>query len=107
MSQNAIIICSSWFALISLVTFGVYGFDKRRAKQEGQRISEKALHILSLIGGWPGAIAGQKLFRHKTVKTRFRIIFWLTVAGNMLVTVILYAAYHQMTLWFASVFAEA
>ena len=76
MSQNAILVCSVWFGVMSLATFVVYGVDKRRAKQEGDRISEKTLHVLSLLGGWPGAITGQKLFRHKTVKKSFRLVFW-------------------------------
>lgn len=99
MSQNAILGCSIWFGVLTVVTFAAYGFDKRRAKKEGDRIPEKTLHILSLLGGWPGAIAGQKLFHHKTVKRRFRVYFWLTVFGNLLISVILYAAFKQMVTW--------
>jgi uncharacterized membrane protein YsdA (DUF1294 family) len=99
MSQNAIIVCSVWFGVLSLVSLAVYGFDKRRAKLEGDRVPEKTLHILSLLGGWPGAILGQKLFRHKTIKKRFRLFFWLTVVGNLVISVILYAAFQQFYTW--------
>ncbi|MDA0282695.1 MAG: DUF1294 domain-containing protein [Planctomycetota bacterium] len=99
MSQNAIVVCSVWFGVLSLVSVAVYGFDKRRAKLEGDRVPEKTLHILSLLGGWPGAIIGQKLFRHKTIKTRFRLVFWLTVVGNVVISVILYAAFQQFYTW--------
>ena len=99
MSQNAIVVCSVWFGVLSLVSVAVYGFDKRRAKLEGDRVPEKTLHILSLLGGWPGAIIGQKLFRHKTIKTRFRLVFWLTVVGNLVISVILYAAFQQFYTW--------
>ena len=95
MSQHAMIVCSIWFGVMSLATFVVYGVDKRRAKQEGNRISELKLHILSLLGGWPGAIAGQKLFRHKTVKKSFRFIFWLTVIGNVVESVLVYGAFQH------------
>jgi uncharacterized membrane protein YsdA (DUF1294 family) len=101
MSQNAIIVCSVWFGVMSLTTFVVYGVDKRRAKLEGDRISEKTLHTLSLLGGWPGAIAGQKLFRHKTVKKSFRLVFWLSVLGNLIESVLVYGAFQHYRTWFS------
>jgi uncharacterized membrane protein YsdA (DUF1294 family) len=66
-------------AAVSLVTFAAYGIDKRNAVLQRRRIPEKRLHQLALLGGWPGAWIGQQFFRHKTQKTRFRIVFWLTV----------------------------
>ena len=101
MSQNSIIVCSTWFGVMSLATFIVYSIDKRRAKQEGNRISEKTLHILSLLGGWPGAIAGQKLFRHKTYKKSFRFVFWLSVLGNLFESVLVYGAFQHYRTWFS------
>ncbi|MHC4878777.1 MAG: DUF1294 domain-containing protein [Planctomycetota bacterium] len=71
--------------LASLVSFILYGFDKRRARRDGQRVPEKRLHVLALLGGWPGAMLGQRLFRHKTVKVQFRIVFWLTVACHVVI----------------------
>ncbi len=67
------------YAVLSLLAFGFYGFDKRRARLGGRRIPEKWLHGLELCGGWPGAWIGQRVFRHKTQKTSFRIVFWLIV----------------------------
>ena len=64
--------------LMSPVAFLAYGWDKRRARREERRISEKTLHLLALFGGWPGALAGQRAFRHKTQKVSFQIVFWLT-----------------------------
>ena len=93
MSQNAILVCSIWFGVMSIGTLVAYGVDKRRAILEGQRIPERTLHILSLLGGWPGAILGQKMFRHKTVKKSFRLVFWLTVIGNVIESVIVYGAF--------------
>lgn len=57
----------------------MYGWDKRQAKNNGWRVPEKNLHIVSLFGGWPGAILGQNYFRHKTQKQSFRLTFWTTV----------------------------
>lgn len=66
----------------SVVTFGAYAIDKSAARHHRQRTAENTLHLLALLGGWPGAIAGQRLFRHKTAKRSFLIIFWATVLIN-------------------------
>ena len=68
-----------WVAVCSLVAFGVYGYDKLMAKNDGWRIPEKTLHGVSLAGGWPGAWLGSRYFRHKTQKTSFIVVYWLTV----------------------------
>lgn len=62
-------------AIASLITFVCYGWDKRQAKLKGSRISEQKLHFFAFLGGWPGAIAGQRVFRHKTQKASF---WWMT-----------------------------
>lgn len=47
------------------------------------RIRERTLHLLSIAGGWPGALIGQQWLRHKSVKASFRRVFWLTVLLNV------------------------
>jgi uncharacterized membrane protein YsdA (DUF1294 family) len=71
--------------LASLLSFLLYGWDKRQARHGGRRIPEKTLHLAALLGGWPGAWAGQQVFRHKTQKVSFRIVFWLIVFLNAVV----------------------
>lgn len=66
----------------SLLTFILYAVDKEAATQGKRRIQESRLHILSLIGGWPGALIAQQVLRHKSQKQPFRLIFWLTVLLN-------------------------
>jgi len=39
----------------------LYGIDKSAAKKEKRRVSEAKLHILSLLGGWPGALLAQQM----------------------------------------------
>jgi uncharacterized membrane protein YsdA (DUF1294 family) len=72
-------------ALMSVVAFVAYGFDKRRARKNGRRVPEKTLHLMALFGGWPGALIGQRVFRHKTQKISFRIVFWLCVVLHLTV----------------------
>ena len=69
--------------IASLWTFLAYGIDKRRARVGSRRVPEKSLHLLAFVGGWPGALAGQQVFRHKTQKLGFRIVFWGIVALHL------------------------
>jgi uncharacterized membrane protein YsdA (DUF1294 family) len=71
------------YSLLSIITFTVYAFDKLAARRGGERISERTLHLLALCGGWPGALAGQWLFRHKRRNRTFQVNFWLTVLMNV------------------------
>ncbi|WP_027328744.1 DUF1294 domain-containing protein [Marinimicrobium agarilyticum] len=68
--------------VFSLITYGLYAKDKAAAQKNEWRVSERTLHIAALLGGWPGALLAQSRLRHKTRKTRFRVVFWLTVLIN-------------------------
>lgn len=57
---------SVWLIAINLVTFAVYGADKRRARRGAWRVPEKTLFLLPLLGGSGGALLGMRVFRHKT-----------------------------------------
>ena len=75
----AIIIYLSIVMVMSIICFAAYGLDKQQAINGGRRVPERTLHLLALLGGWPGAILGQRQFRHKTKKLSFLIEFWLIV----------------------------
>ncbi|TDV72391.1 DUF1294 domain-containing protein [Pseudomonas sp. LP_7_YM] len=70
---------SAIYPLMSLLTFALYGYDKKQARHKGQRTPEKILHAAELLGGWPGALVGQQVFRHKTRKLSYQWVFWLIV----------------------------
>lgn len=67
------------YALMSVVAFAWYGYDKKQARHSGQRTPEKLLHGIELLGGWPGALLAQQVFRHKTRKFSYQLVFWLIV----------------------------
>ncbi|MCA9041806.1 MAG: DUF1294 domain-containing protein [Planctomycetaceae bacterium] len=71
---------------LSLVTYGVFWWDKRKAQQNEWRTPEKTLQTLSLLGGWPGALLAQWHIRHKNRKVSFQVTFWLMVGLNLLIT---------------------
>ena len=66
----------------SLLTFIMYAVDKSAARKGAWRTQESTLHLLSLAGGWPGALVAQQKLRHKSKKQSFRSVFWLTVLLN-------------------------
>lgn len=70
------------YIVVSVLTFIMYAFDKSAAKSGEWRTQESTLHLLSLAGGWPGALIAQKKLRHKSKKQSFRFVFWVTVLLN-------------------------
>ncbi|MEZ0316461.1 MAG: DUF1294 domain-containing protein [Methylophilaceae bacterium] len=73
------------YVVASLLAFVMYGLDKAAARDNRQRVSEQTLQFLALIGGWPGALIAQKVFRHKSRKVKFQRVFWVTVSINCVV----------------------
>ena len=71
------------YVATSGVSFLVYGRDKRAAQTNNWRTPEVTLHLLGLIGGWPGAFLAQRVYRHKARKLSFQVVFWLTVVLNV------------------------
>lgn len=63
----------------SLVSLLLYWHDKRSAMHGQWRTPESTLHLSELLGGWPGALLAQQLFRHKTRKPGYQVLFWLIV----------------------------
>jgi uncharacterized membrane protein YsdA (DUF1294 family) len=70
------------YLVTSAVAFAAYGQDKKAAQNDQWRTRERTLHFLALLGGWPGALAAQGLFRHKSRKFSFQIGFWVAVVLN-------------------------
>jgi uncharacterized membrane protein YsdA (DUF1294 family)/cold shock CspA family protein len=70
------------YLVASLVAFFAYAFDKSAALRNQWRTQESTLHLFALLGGWPGALAAQRLLRHKSAKASFQTTFWATVVLN-------------------------
>ncbi len=70
---------------ISLLTYWLYLCDKQRAREKSWRIPEANLHLMELIGGWPGAFVAQRWLRHKCSKAGYQMVFWTIVTGYQLI----------------------
>ena len=85
----------AWLAIVNLVTFLVFGWDKFKAKYRekhptARRVPEKALFLLAILGGSAGALLGMRVWHHKTLHRSFRIGIPLILALQILVPAALY-----------------
>lgn len=80
MSAPLIIIVA--YLVLSLVSYILYAWDKGSARRGTWRTPETTLHLVDLLGGWPGGLLAQQSLRHKTIKSSFQTVFWGTVVIN-------------------------
>lgn len=90
-----------WFVLpgyvvMSLLVFIVYAFDKAAAMNRRWRTREKSLQLLSILGGWPGALIAQRLFHHKSKKAAFQTGFVVIVALHIAAVIAFATGYFDM-----------
>ena len=70
------------YGAMSVLAVLLYGTDKSAAMNNHWRTQESTLHFVGLVGGWPGALFAQDIFRHKSSKAEFQSVFWVTVVLN-------------------------
>jgi uncharacterized membrane protein YsdA (DUF1294 family) len=70
------------YLVMSIGAMIAYRVDKSAAYSGAWRTSESTLHVLAVLGGWPGAAVAQRIFRHKSRKPSFQVTFWVTVGVN-------------------------
>ena len=71
--QTAPVAFIVYLVVVNVAAFAAFGADKRRAQRGAWRIPEKALLALAVIGGSVGALAGMRVFHHKTQKPLFSL----------------------------------
>lgn len=82
---------ASWLLAVNAVTFAYYGHDKASARAGRRRVPEVVLHALVFLGGTLGGYCAMRLFRHKTIKGSFRVVFWFIVVLQLgLIAAVLY-----------------
>jgi len=83
----------AYMLVVGALAYGAYALDKRRARAKEWRLSEAALHLLELLGGWPGAFLAQRRLRHKCSKGSYQLVFWLIVLAYQ------FAAFDSLQEW--------
>ena len=84
-----------YLTAINFTIGSLYFWDKIIANTKITRVPEIILQTLALLGGSPMALISQKLFRHKTSKKSFQLIYWLIVL--LQVGIIWYILFHKLT----------
>ncbi len=74
-----------YLIFVNMIAFLAYGIDKKRAVRKQWRISEKALLGMTVLGGSIGALAGMKIFHHKTRKAKFFVGVPVILAVELIV----------------------
>jgi len=78
---------AAYVLAINALAFVAFAWDKHCARNGMWRISERTLLLLALIGGSAGAIAGQRVLRHKTRKEPFRTNL-MVIAGLQVIALV-------------------
>src|SRR5215212_2723317 len=68
LAQARLSFYGAWLLALSIITFLAYGFDKWQSGRKGQPLTDLALHILALLGGFPGGWFGMFFFDNKNKK---------------------------------------
>lgn len=75
--------------LINALSFLLMLIDKQKAKKDCWRIPEKVLMAVAILGGSLGAVAGMKMFRHKTKHPKFFIGLPMILALQIVLAVVI------------------
>lgn len=87
------------FVGVNVFAFLLFGWDKSCAERGARRVPEAELLLVALFGGAAGAIAGQRIFRHKTHKEPFRSQLYLMAGINIIAAVALTIPDVRGALW--------
>ncbi len=73
---------ASAYLLASCLLLILYRTDKRSAQNGRTRVPDFVLHLLAVLGGWPGGLLAQMRYQHHTANIGFVRAFWFSVALN-------------------------
>ena len=76
--------------IMSIISFTLYGVDKKKAIKGKERIKEKTLLFYTIFNGAIGAFFARFVFRHKTEKKYFSLTIFAGLFIQVLGLAILY-----------------
>lgn len=80
----------SLMVIMSIISFTLYGVDKKKATKGKERIKEKTLLFYTIFNGAIGAFFARFVFRHKTEKKYFSLTIFAGLFIQVLGLAILY-----------------
>lgn len=80
----------SLLVIMSIISFTLYGVDKKKAIKGKERIKEKTLLFYTIFNGAIGAFFARFVFRHKTEKKYFSLTIFAGLFIQVLGLAILY-----------------
>ncbi|MGV8915589.1 MAG: DUF1294 domain-containing protein [Kaistella sp.] len=83
----------AFFVTLNVSSFICFGYDKRKAKKNLHRFSEKSLLIMTFFGGTIGSVLGMLFFNHKTNKKSFIFKVLVIILFQILILYLIYNYY--------------
>lgn len=78
------------YVVLNVISFAMYVWDKHKAKADKWRTKESTLLVAALIAPF-GAVAGMRLARHKTQKTKFKLVYVFLVLHILAIAYLVYS----------------
>lgn len=79
-----------YLIIINLLSFILFGIDKRKAKRKEWRIPESSLFGVSILGGSTGSLIAMVIFKHKLSKKPFYLGIPLIIVINKIIELIIF-----------------
>lgn len=89
MNPELILYIAVLYIVLNGISFLLFGMDKGKAVKGRYRISEQTLLISGLFGPF-GAAAGMEIFRHKTRKLKFKLIYLFLIIHLVLIALLVH-----------------
>ena len=80
-----------WYLVINVVSFVMYGADKKKAERGQWRIPEATLLLTGALGGGVGSALAMKSFRHKTKKPKFLVFVPVFIILHCFIVAVLFS----------------
>ncbi len=82
-----------YYLMMNGLGFILMEIDKKKARKQEWRISERTLLLTAFLGGGLGSLMGMRFFHHKTRHVKFQILIPISIFVNVL---LIYCFYHYI-----------
>ncbi|MCP3919518.1 MAG: DUF1294 domain-containing protein [bacterium] len=78
---------AAWLIAANVLVVPFWAWDKRQAMLDRFRVPEAALHLFAAAGAAAASLIAMRTFRHKTLKPKFKLLYW-TLLGVQVALVV-------------------